>query len=399
MSTSTKPTTSQVTHNDVILKDYLEAEASYTSPSDIRRFGGVCDGVTDDKAAVLAAIAATGSAQINGICLLSRFDWPQGATITGNATITYSRKPTLPCELDSSVIDHSKMKCAYVFGLFDICEMLQLKTAGFNTIIHYGYSFTDGGSFAKACNAAEAIGLKVIINSPNDTPHPDAIALDGRDCVMGYYLFDEPQHNGINVSAQNLRISNWRAATKKLLCVADNGIFGFENDTFSDNYDLVFIDQYHIGAESDANNKTFSVMGWAELAYKAGNAKLIPAVGLFLGDNQTNKAKQIKMSSHVFKFGDGDMAVFAWDSHASDPGQVDLETDVDFYNQAVSLNSIYHQEPYKLSYMPFGTMGLSYLLEGINNKYTTVDVAPFRVIQSTTIYKLLSILLNSFLTY
>ncbi|MDV0787707.1 hypothetical protein VC623_24335, partial [Citrobacter amalonaticus] len=92
---------------------------------------------------------------------------PEGAKLEGKGTITYTRRPSVPCELDSyTPVNHAKMKATWVYGVFDICDMLQLKTAGFNTIIHYGYSFTDGGTFEKACNAAEAVGINVIINSP-----------------------------------------------------------------------------------------------------------------------------------------------------------------------------------------------------------------------------------------
>ncbi|EPD6552499.1 phage head-binding domain-containing protein, partial [Escherichia coli] len=162
--------------------DSIKYNSSYNG-SDISLYGYIYGSGEDAKPYVLAAIGKTGVAHISGDTTLSRFDWPQGARITGKATITYTRLPNVPCELDSEIpVNHSLMKAVYVHEVFDICDMLQIKTAGFNTLIHYGQAWRDGGDMEKACNAAEAIGLRLILGGPiygqTDTPSSE---LDDRD--------------------------------------------------------------------------------------------------------------------------------------------------------------------------------------------------------------------------
>lgn len=355
--------------------------------SDIALFGyDYSNPGIDAKQSILEAIKRTGKAYISGNITLSRFDWPNGAKIEGKSTITYTRRPSVPCNLDSyTPVNHSKMKATWVHGVFDICDMLQLKTAGFNTIIHYGYNFTDGGTFEKACNAAEAVGINVIINSPNDTPPPDIVSLGRRDCVIGYYLFDEPQHQGVSVAEQDARINAWRAVTGKSLCIADNGDWGYGNDTISKHYDIIFVDYYYIGTVSDVDNKKNAIISFGELKYKSSHAKLIPAVGLFTGDVFSNKEKQISFSKSFFRFGDGSYASFSWESSVADPTHLDIITDNDFYKQARVFNNIFEQEPYQYKYYLWGPgLGVGGLIRNLNQTYTSDDVRPWAVLNTGT---------------
>lgn len=355
--------------------------------SDIALFGyDYSNPGIDAKQSILEAIKRTGKAYISGNITLSRFDWPNGAKIEGKSTITYTRRPSVPCNLDSyTPVNHSKMKATWVHGVFDICDMLQLKTAGFNTIIHYGYNFTDGGTFEKACNAAEAVGINVIINSPNDTPPPDIVSLGRRDCVIGYYLFDEPQHQGVSVAEQDARINAWRAVTGKSLCIADNGDWGYGNDTISKHYDIIFVDYYYIGTVSDVDNKKNAIISFGELKYKSSHAKLIPAVGLFTGDAFSNKEKQISFSKSFFRFGDGSYASFSWESSVADPTHLDIITDNDFYKQARVFNNIFEQESYQYKYYLWGAgLGVGGLIRNLNQTYTSDDVRPWAVLNTGT---------------
>ncbi|EOT8017136.1 hypothetical protein ACXZ25_005341, partial [Escherichia coli] len=95
----------------------------------------------------------------------------------------------------------------------------------------------------KACNAAEAIGLRLILGGPiygqTDTPSSE---LDDRDCVIGYYLFDEPQNNSVSRAAQEVRIAAFKEFTEKSLCIAEHGIFGFDSNTHPSGYDGIGYD-------------------------------------------------------------------------------------------------------------------------------------------------------------
>lgn len=362
---------------DVNVQEALDVLAS-----DISLFGYQYSSGLDAKTAILAAIAKTGSAHLSGDITVSTFDWPQGAKLTGKSTITYTRRPSLPCVLDSYThVDKTLQKGTYVFGDYDIWDMLQLKTAGFNIIMHYGYAFHDGGNFEKLCNAAEAVGIDVIINSPNDTPPVSDISLGQRDVVKGFYIFDEPQHQGISVSSQNARLSAWRNATSKPIVISDNGVWGFQNDTIADGYDIILVDSYYIASETDSDNKMFAVVGWEELSYKSKHAKLIPTVGLFTGDALTNKEKQISFAKKFFAMGDGSYFCFAWDSSTADPAQNDIISDQDFYDAAKTLNGVWANTPYHNEVYLFGPgVGLNGALLAYSPAYSSADVKPFAVV-------------------
>lgn len=372
------------TTNGQTVQDFINS--SHLNESDIQRYGYEYGSGLDAKSAILAAIAATGKAYLSGDITVSRFDWPAGAKLEGVSNITYTRRPTLPCKLDSyTPVDHSLMKGTYVWGVYDIWDMLQLKTAGFNTIVHYRYNFTDGGTIEKACNAAEAVGIRIIVNSPNDVPPSEDLALSNRDCVIGYYIFDEPQHQGVSLANQTLRVNAWRAATDRMLCIADNGVFGFANDTLYPDYDIVFVDNYYIASLSDSENKDNAITSWAEVQHKTNHTKIIPAVGLFTGDQLSNKAKNLAFSVGAFGFGDGSYVAFAWESSVSDPGQNDIISDPDFYKQAVAFNKVKFQQPYDVHAYAYGpSLGLNQLLRMYNPQYTSPDIKPFSVIQGSS---------------
>lgn len=358
--------------------------------ADISNYGYVYGSGVDGKDAVLSAISDHGYAHITGATTLSSFDWPQGARITGKATITYTRLPNVPCELDSEIpVDHSLMKAVYVHRVFDICDMLQLKTAGFNTLIHYGQAWTNGGNMEKACNAAEAVGLKLILGGPvygqTDTP---SSALDGRDCVIGYYLFDEPQNHSISAASQATRINAFKAFTSKALCIADNGIFSFDNQTVPSGYDgigydFIFVDAYAYSSRDYAENKRSAVLCWAEMQHRSPNSKIVPCLGMFTEPTDfSDKTKQINFAKEFFGMGDGSYAAFAWESHLIISAFKDITNDTDFYNEIKSYNNITEQKPYKMDVYVFYTDKMGGAMQLYNDKYSSADVTPFQTINA-----------------
>lgn len=363
--------------------------------ADISNYGYVYGSGVDGKDAVLSAISDHGYAHITGATTLSSFDWPEGAKLTGKATITYSRLPTVACELDSyTPVDHTLMKAVFVHRVFDICDMLQLKTAGFNTLIHYGQAWTNGGNMEKACNAAEAVGLKLILGGTTygqtDTP---SSALDGRDCVIGYYLFDEPQNNSVSRAAQETRITAFKSFTEKSLCIAEHGIFGFDSNTHPNGYDgigydIIFADAYYHDDWDDARNKRQAVIGWAELKYKCPASRIVPCVGLFTtdanggSDNFKNKAKQIAFAKKFFNMGDGEYAAFSWETQLIVNTHNTLTTDTDLYALGKEFNSVPRQKPYDIDVYAFYTDRMGGAMQLYNDKYSSADVTPFQTINA-----------------
>lgn len=361
--------------------------------TDIANYGYTYGSGVDAKDFILASIADNGEAHISGDITLSRFDWPKGARLTGKSTITYTRVPNVPCVLDSEVpVNHSLMKAVYAHQVFDICDMLQIKTAGFNTIIHYGQSWKDGGNMTKACNAAEAVGLKLILGGPvygqTDTPATD---LNDRDCVIGYYLYDEPQNHSISATAQATRINAFKAFTSKSLCIADNGIFAFDNQTVPSGYDgigydYIFIDAYAYASRDYAANKRAAVLCWAEMKYRSPNSKLIPCLGMFSEPSEfSDKSKQISFARQFFGMGSGDYAAFAWESNLIINTFKDITNDSDFYNEVLSYNCITEQKPYDIDVYVFYEDKMGGAMQLYNDKYSSADVTPFQTINAGSV--------------
>lgn len=366
--------------------------------TDIANYGYTYGSGVDAKDFILASIADNGEAHISGDVTLSRFDWPEGARLTGKSTITYTRVPNVPCVLDSEVpVNHSLMKAVYVHQVFDICDMLQLKTAGFNTLIHYGQSWRDGGDMTKACNAAEAVGLKLILGGPvygqTDTPATD---LNDRDCVIGYYLYDEPQNYRISATAQATRINAFKAFTQKSLCIADNGIFSFDSNTHPNGYDgigydIIFADAYYHDVWDDARNKRHAVIGWAELKYKCPTSRIVPCVGLFTtdanggSDHFKNKAKQIAFAKKFFNMGDGEYAAFSWETQLIVNTHNTLTTDADLYALGKEFNSVPRQKPYDIDVYVFYQDRMGGAMQLYNDKYSSADVTPFQTINAGSV--------------
>ncbi|GAB0954667.1 hypothetical protein KU15F63_40350 [Escherichia coli] len=369
--------------------DSIKYNSSYNG-SDISLYGYIYGSGEDAKPYVLAAIGKTGVAHISGDTTLSRFDWPQGARITGKATITYTRLPNVPCELDSEIpVNHSLMKAVYVHQVHDICDMLQIKTAGFNTLIHYGQFGSSGGTMLKACNSAEAVGLKLILGGTDygqtNTPYTD---LDSRDCVIGYYLFDEPQHHAVSATDQATRINAFKAFTNKSLCIADNGIFSFDSSTIPSGYagvgyDYIFVDAYAYDTRDFATNKRAAILCWAEMKYKSENSKIIPCLGMFTDQSEfRDKKKQIDFARGFFGMGSGDYVAFAWESNLIVNSFKDITNDTELYNEVLHYNNVKEQKPYEIDIYVFYTDRMGGAIQLYNEIYSSDNVSPWQTINT-----------------
>ena len=373
---------------------YSKSESrSLKDSSDISNFGYVYGSGVDAKDAVLSAVSSFGKATLSGDVTLSRFDWPNGARLTGKANITYTRLPGVSCKLDSDKpVDRSLMKAVFVHQAYDICDMLQLKTAGFNTIIHYGQFGSSGGTMPKVCDAAEAVGINVILGGTTygQTNNPNR-SLDSRDCVIGYYLFDEPQNHATSSTEQATRINAFKAFTQKSLCIADNGIFSFDSPTIPSGYDgvgydYIFIDAYAYANRDYASNKRTAVLCWAEMKHRSPNSKLIPCLGMFSEPTDfSDKAKQISFARKFFGMGFGDYAAFAWESNLIISTFKDITNDSDFYNEVLSYNCITEQKPYDIDVYAFYTDRMGGAMQLYNDKYSSADVTPFQTINAGSV--------------
>lgn len=372
--------------------DSIKYNSSYNG-SDISLYGYIYGSGEDAKPYVLAAIGKTGVAHISGDTTLSRFDWPKGARISGKASIKYIRLPSVSCNVDTyAEKENSLMKAVFVHQVYDICDMLQIKTAGFNTIVHYAQFGSTGGTLEKACNAAEAVGINVILGGSDygstDTPKRD---LDGRDCVIGYYLYDEPQNAFITKESQEKRIKAFKAFTSKSLVIADHGIFPSNSETLANGYngigyDIIMCDSYYHDKKDDAENKLSAVIGWATMKNKCKSTRIIPCLGLFTtdanggSDNYQNKQKQMSFAKRFFDMGDGEYCAFSWESNLIIKTHNCITIDPDLYNLASQLNTRTLGKPYDLEYYPFSSDNLGSLLNLYNSKYSSSEVTPFQTV-------------------
>lgn len=352
---------------------------------DAYQWGAKQDADFDDTNAVIRCLTVMKSVLLSDMPKLGRIGLDANWIVRGKASITYTRRPNLPCELDTYKLqDKSKMKAVYVWGLWDLCELLQVKTAGFNTIIHYRYTFTDNGTTEKAVNACQAIDLNIVLNSQNDIPPVLDINLGQQfTCVIGYYLFDEPQYHNIPISIQDTRIANWKAVTSKKLFTVDHGIHGFTNNGIANGYDVVFADIYHISNQTDEFNKMAGVIGFSELVYKCSNAKIIPCVGLFVGDGSDNVSKNINFGKDLYRCGQGDYLAFGWDASSSDLRLGDIISNNALYDAAKYFNFLPPHEPYKFDVYVYGQLtGLNKLLTIYDSNYSSSNTKPYTVVNS-----------------
>ncbi|HFF8663232.1 TPA: phage head-binding domain-containing protein [Escherichia coli] len=239
--------------------------------------------------------------------------------------------------------DNAFFRGIYVGTAYDFCEMLRIKSLGFNTVIHYCYFDNNGtvdmdGTMTKLLNNCLSAGLNVVINTNIESSHGQGTVAEivGRcdsfsNCI-GYSVVDEPASRGISVADQDQMIATLRELTNKKLFSVDymwvNSPWEYK---FSRNYDVFLVNSYSMyyssGSLQERVDKDLGKMrtdiGGCMMV--TGSARIIPVVQTF-SQFETNPVEgihgsycfdvdQIVSAARVFgKTGNGDFAAFCWDN-------------------------------------------------------------------------------------
>lgn len=239
--------------------------------------------------------------------------------------------------------DNAFFRGIYVGTAYDFCEMLRIKSLGFNTVIHYCYFDNNGtvdmdGTMPKLLNNCLSAGLNVVINTNIESSHGQGTVAEivGRcdsfsNCI-GYSVVDEPASRGISVADQDQMIATLRELTSKKLFSVDymwvNTPWEYK---FSRNYDVFLVNSYSMyyssGSLQERVDKDLGKMrtdiGGCMMV--TGSARIIPVVQTF-SQFETNPVEgihgsycfdvdQIVSAARVFgKTGNGDFAAFCWDN-------------------------------------------------------------------------------------
>lgn len=239
--------------------------------------------------------------------------------------------------------DNDFFRGIYVGTAYDFCEMLRIKSLGFNTVIHYCYFDNNGtvdmdGTMPKLLNNCLSAGLNVVINTNIESSHGQGTVAEivGRcdsfsNCI-GYSVVDEPTSRGISVADQDQMIATLRELTSKKLFSVDymwvNTPWEYK---FSRNYDVFLVNSYSMyyssGSLQERVDKDLGKMrtdiGGCMMV--TGSARIIPVVQTF-SQFETNPVEgingsycfdvdQIVSAARVFgKTGNGDFAAFCWDN-------------------------------------------------------------------------------------
>lgn len=343
----------------------------------VERFGAVGDGVIVDTARVQAAADYGRVVSHNPDLefLVGEVDAPRGCYVDGDATLTFSAGPLDGVKLHVAQQEANGGACMFVHESWSLADLLQMKALGYGRIMHYLQGSATGGGTngteLKIVNNCEASGIDLILRSYSDTP---TLPNDDRDIVVGYYIFDEPQNNGISVAAQNTRIDAHKDITDKSLYIAAHGEHSFSSDTLSDRFDCIYFDPYYSPTAAsaqtvDLSNKANALVGYCELSFKCPSARLIPIIGLFTSTNFDEKAKQISFAHEtrgLGVLGNTDFAVFGWDPTkiTSAATTADVHSDAEFLEQSrihAKKKDIRHWKIECIVFVSNGTPGLGML--------------------------------------
>lgn len=304
--------------------------------------------VADDWSDAIQAAFDTGK-EVKGIkgkqYKVTKIINTKGQRYVGELTLNLQRTsiPNAVVTSTYAMPNNAFFRGIYVVTAYDFCEMLRIKSLGFNTVIHYCYFDNNGtvdidGTMPKLLNNCLSAGLNVVINTNIESSHGQGTVSEivGRcdsfsNCI-GYSVVDEPASRGISVADQDQMISTLRGLTnKKLFSVNYMWVNTPWEYKFSRNYDVFLVDSYSMyyasGSLQERVDKDLGKMrtDLGGCMMVTGSARIIPVVQTF-SQFETNPVEgihgsycfdvdQIVAAARIFgKTGNGDFAAFCWDN-------------------------------------------------------------------------------------
>ena len=166
---------------------------------------------------------------------------------------------------------------------------------------------------------------------------------------------------------------NWfRTLTDKPITVTD-GYQNINTNPFSKKYDYVFAEGYPQGYDGDGRNQDARVdqdlqrarLSFGLMKELTGCKNIIPTLGLFTYNlppyHTGDKVQAVRTAKEFIKAGNGNYAVFCWDSEG-DPNKVDnirsTQEFKDFLNQASTMNT---ENKYVTDILSFGGSSGDYM--------------------------------------
>lgn len=334
---------------------------------DVRRYGAVGDGTTDDTDAFMSAVEFSNlvwAHDTGSSYLVSGLNLPVGKKIRGGGKIKTSGGTVIDLALVNLEYEDAPLRVMFAeSNALGWEEMLDIRSQGYNTIMAYlWYADLDDVIYN-----AEAVGLKVIVHSKiisanlasATTLATAATAYDSRPSVIGYHVLDEPVGNSISVSDQNTVLALFRGLTNKPLFTAEYSVVYSTSGYLATDYDAIFINNYYADEFSTANDVIASyIRNVAWMSATCPKAKLIPLVGLF---NDTGFAKSTtvtrQLAETLVRFSqDGSFGVFCW--NAGTAGTYGGVRNVAAYRAAARnlANLRSALKPYTVDIVPIGTL-------------------------------------------
>lgn len=271
----------------------------------------------------------SGVVQSKGNAIIGKFNvTPTRTEIAGVGAFTFN-----PDAAKSEV--KNNIKLLYCLRVYDLIELMYIRSMGFNMIFHGGDMATERPTVDVAAalllmldNCSTAC-LQVNMTTGHII-NEDSMAIGyvnafkDHQAVWGFSVFDEPTFNGASVARQNERLTALRALTDKNLNVTDviQNYAEFRNgyNPWSKGYDTFFVDAYsHTTAGTEAEliaadlRDMRTAVGVA--AAHCPTSNIVPMCGLFKSSSFTTNINQIKGTAPVLaKCAGGDFATFAWDA-------------------------------------------------------------------------------------
>lgn len=229
----------------------------------------------------------------------------------------------------------NNIKLLYCLRVYDLIELLYIRSMGFNMIFHGGDMTPERpgidtvAALQLMLDNAMTAGLQVNMTTGHIIAE-DSMAIGyvnafkDHPSVWGFSVFDEPTFNGASVTRQNERLTALRALTDKNLNVTDviQNYAAFRNgyNPWSRGYDTFFVDAYsHTAAGTEAEliaadlRDMRTAVGVAAAHCPMSN--IVPMCGLFKHTGFSVNINQIKGTAPILaKCAGGDFAAFAWDA-------------------------------------------------------------------------------------